>query len=151
MTFYTDIYYVAPQADSIDPDYMPGGFSKRLNDMGVVTPNPTFSPSSRAGGPPLEHVDMPAGPMFPPSRRNPTLSVLESRRALQKLADEDLEDMNRLGNKAARRFMDTRTLVDALELMGRGQNPRDVERRFGLKEGLLDKLGKSNVVEHIAR
>lgn len=94
---------------------------------------------------------MPAGPIFPPSRSNPTLSVLESRRALQKLAEEDLEEMNRLGNKAARRFMDTRTLVDALELMGRGQNPRDVEKRFGLKEGLLDKFGKKNVVEHIAR
>lgn len=117
--------------------------------MGVVTPNPTFSPSSRAGSH-LEHVDAPAGPQFAPARSNPTLTVLEARRTMQALADEDAEAVNRLGSKAQRRFLDMRTLVDAMDMLERGHAAGDVEERFGLQPGLLGKLGKKGVLQHLS-
>lgn len=118
--------------------------------MGVVQPNPTYSPSSTA----VQHPDAPpafnAGPVFPSSKNNVTLSVLEARRKLQEQADEDMELFNQAGVKAQRRFLDMRTLIDAIQLLDRGLSPRDVEAKLGLKPDLLAKLGRQGILTHLA-
>ncbi|KAJ6779703.1 hypothetical protein PWT90_07314 [Aphanocladium album] len=116
--------------DAADPDLTPAGFASRLQQMGIVDPNPTYSPSSRAanahqlGGMPSSA----AGPIFPSSRANVTLSALESRRRVQQLADEDTEHFQQVGIRGARRrYVDMRTLSDALQLLDKGMSPRNKE------------------------
>ena len=133
----------------MDPDTASNDFSQRLHRMGVVQPNPTYSPSSRA------EVQSPAGipnqtigaPQFPPKRANPTLSALEARRQLQRQAEKEFENMGLVGS-SGRRLVDIRTLVDALQLLNRGWPQADVESRLQLEVGLLDKLGGSNILTH---
>ncbi|KAH7153035.1 hypothetical protein EDB81DRAFT_441939 [Dactylonectria macrodidyma] len=136
----------AIRADSADPDFVTGDFSRRLHQMGIADPNPTYSPSSTAApnlGP--QHQ---TGPAFPPSRSNPTLSALEARQRLQQEAEEDFESMGR-ANTQGRRFLDMRTMVDAIKLRGRGVADRDIEARLRIRPGLLDKLGHQGVLSHV--
>lgn len=141
--------------DAADPDFSPAGFASRLQSMGIVDPNPTYSPSSRAtpGGVPSSA----AGPIFPPSQQqqqqhgNVTLSALASRRRVQERADADTERFQRVGIRgAARRHVDMRTLSDALQLLDKGVPAREVEGRMGMQEGLLGRLGRKGVVTHLA-
>ncbi|UKZ49299.1 hypothetical protein TrVGV298_003544 [Trichoderma virens] len=116
--------------------------------MGIVQPNPTLSHSSTAS-PNLspESLDVPPGPLFPPARRNTTLSVLEARRRLEQIASEDLEIMGRDGGR--RRQADMRTIIDAVQLLNNGISVVDVEKRLRLTPGLLSKLGPAGVLTHI--
>lgn len=116
--------------------------------MGIVQPNPTLSNSSTAK-PNLspESLDVPPGPLFPPAKRNTTLSVLEARRRLEQIAAEDLENMGR--GEGRRRQADMRTIVDAVQLLNNGWPIADVEKRLRLSSGLLSKLGPSGVLTHI--
>ncbi|KAJ6784191.1 hypothetical protein PWT90_04765 [Aphanocladium album] len=138
--------------DAADPDFTPAGFASRLQQMGIVDPNPTYSPSSRAAGA-HQLGGMPssaAGPIFPSSRANATLSALESRRQVQQRADEDMEHFQQVGIRAARRrYVDMRTLSDALQLLDKGVPPREVEGKMGMQEGLLDKLGRKGILTHL--
>ncbi|KAL7945059.1 hypothetical protein V8C42DRAFT_324446 [Trichoderma barbatum] len=138
----------AVRADARDHDFAPGDFSRRLHQMGIVQPNPTFSPSSTAS-PNLspESLDVPPGPLFPPAKRNTTLSVLEAQRRLERIAAEDLENMGRNGGR--RRQADMRTILDAVQLLNNGFPAEDVEKKLRLAPGLLGKLGPSGVLTHI--
>ncbi|ATY59464.1 hypothetical protein A9K55_003389 [Cordyceps militaris] len=139
-----------PDLTAADPDFTPAGFARRLQQMGVVDPNPTYSPSSRAqhlGGVPSSA----AGPVFPSSRANVTLSALASRRRVQERADADTERFQQVGLRGAdRRYVDMRTLADALRLLDAGVPPREVEARMGMQEGLLHRLGRKGVLTHLA-
>ncbi|KAL6888085.1 hypothetical protein GGI43DRAFT_388156 [Trichoderma evansii] len=138
----------AIRADAMDPDFAPRDFSKRLHQMGIVQPNPTFSPSSTAApnfSP--ESLAVPLGPLFPPAKRNTTLSVLEARRRLERIADEDLEIMGREGGRS--RLVNMRTILDAVQLLNRGTPVADIEKRLRLTPGLLSKLGPAGVLTHI--
>jgi hypothetical protein len=88
-------------------------------------------------------------PMFPPSRNNPTVSALEARRRLQHRADADFEAIG-LAHHRGRRFVDMRTLLDALRLRDRGMSLSDIERRLGLESKLLNKLGRQGVIRHVS-
>ncbi|KAL7954902.1 hypothetical protein V8C34DRAFT_260251 [Trichoderma compactum] len=138
----------AVRADATDPDFAPADFSRRLHQMGIVQPNPTLSNSSTAK-PNLspESLDVPPGPLFPPAKRNTTLSVLEARRRLEQMAAEDLENMGR--EEGRRRQADMRTIVDAVRLLNNGFPLADVEKRLRLSPGLLSKLGPAGVLTHI--
>lgn len=128
---------------------MTGDFSQRLQQMGVVQPNPTYSPSSTAD------VPSPAGipnqtigaPQFPPKKANPTLSALEARRRLQHQAEKEFEALGS-ANPTGRRLVDMRTLIDALQLLNRGAPQADVEKRLQLEAGLLGKLGGPRIISH---
>ncbi|KAL7906110.1 hypothetical protein GGI35DRAFT_114890 [Trichoderma velutinum] len=138
----------AVRADATDPDFAPADFSRRLHQMGIVQPNPTLSNSSTAK-PNLspESLDVPPGPLFPPAKRNTTLSVLEARRRLEQIAAEDLENMGR--DEGRRRQADMRTILDAVQLLNNGFPIADVEKRLRLSPGLLSKLGPSGILTHI--
>lgn len=147
--------------DASDPDFTPAGFASRLQKMGIVDPNPTYSHSSRAGdayNPPSSsssnHLGgMPssaAGPIFPSSRANPTLTALDARRRIQERADADTEHFQQVGLRGARRrYVDMRTLADALQLLDKGVPAREVESKMGMEEGLLNRLGRKGVVTHL--
>ncbi len=118
--------------------------------MGIVDPNPTYSPSSRAtpGGVPSSA----AGPIFPSQQQhaNVTLSALASRGRVQERAAADTERFQQVGIRgAARRYVDMRTLSDALQLLDKGVSAREVEGRMGMQEGLLERLGRKGVVTHL--
>ena len=117
--------------------------------MGIVDPSPTYSPSSTAGPQEGGKPSAAGGPVFPSAKQNTTLSVLEARNKLQQQADEDSEAFSRAGNKAQRRFVDMRTLVDAIQMQDRGMAASEVERKLGMERGLLSKFGERGVLTHL--
>ncbi len=140
---------LAIRADGMDPDLVTGDFSKRLQQMGIADPNPTYSPSSTAFPQAMDGPSQPLGPAFPSARTNATPSVLEARRQLQQEAEEDFEAMGRSGSQG-RRFVDMRTLVEAMQMRERGAAATDIERRLQLQPNLLEKLGRQSIVSHMA-
>ena len=134
----------------MDPDAVSGDFSQRLHQMGIAEPNPTYSPSSTAT-PQRQSADTiaPLGPLFPSAKNNATLSVLEARRRLQQLAEEDFEAMGHSSSQG-RRFLDMRTMVEAMQLRSRGTSNADIEKRLGLQARVLDKLGRQSIISHIS-
>jgi hypothetical protein len=141
-------WLLAVRADAMDPDFAPGDFSKRLHQMGIVQPNPTYSHSSTASpnfSP--ESLAVPPGPLFPPAKQNTTLSVLDARRRLERVAAEDLEIMGRDGGRC--RLANMRTILDAVQLLNSGAPVADIEKRLRLAPGLLGRLGPSGVLTHI--
>ncbi|KIH88254.1 hypothetical protein SPBR_07755 [Sporothrix brasiliensis 5110] len=143
-------------------------FADRLRQMGIVQPNPTFSPSSTAGPVQLpttgsrptggaevrghdddmlrliarnrqQYVQSPATAPRP----NTTLSVLDARRRIQDLAAADDEDMAESG----REFLSALTLRDTLVLRSRGVDPAVIEKRLRLKGGVVARLGPRGLVE----
>ncbi|KAM4058013.1 hypothetical protein HRG_011032 [Hirsutella rhossiliensis] len=130
-----------------DADFVSGDFSRRLHSMGIVQPNPTFSPSSQAASPPSPSAA--TAPLFPAASNNATLSVLEARRLLEQQAAEDLEKLGRR-DSPGRRFLDMRTMVDAVEMRYRGTPNSVIERRLGLECGIMDKLGPLSILSHLS-
>lgn len=148
--FYTNANFLFPaaiRADAMDPDFAPGGFSQRLQSMGIVEPNPTYSPSSTAN--PQLGPSAPLGPMYPPARTNPTLTALEARQRLQREAEENLEAMGRSGNEG-RRFLDMRTVVDAIKLRDHGVPQQEIESRLRIQPGLLSRFGRPDILKHVS-
>lgn len=132
-------------------DGVPGGFSQRLQQMGVVQPNPTYSSSSTAAESFTHHPEglsaSPGPANFPPAPRNQTVSALEARQQLQRLAEQDLEATGRSSN-TTRRFLDMRTLVEAMKLRDQGIALADIESRLQLQPNLLQKLGRASILSH---
>ncbi|KAK2938130.1 hypothetical protein FoTM2_001348 [Fusarium oxysporum f. sp. vasinfectum] len=87
----------------------------------------------------------PPGPSFAPSRSNPTLVALSARDRLQDEAEEDFANMGREG----RRFLDMRTLVDAMKFRDRGIPEKEIESRLRIQPGLLSKLGQEKTFSHV--
>lgn len=137
---------LAIRADAMDPDFAPGGFSQRLQQMGVAQPNPTYSPSSTAG--PETTYQMPSGPLYRSAGRNQTLTALDVRQRLQQQAEAEFENLGR-ANSQGRRFLDIRTIVDAIQMRDRGIPQKDIEARLGIQPGLLNNIGNQNVLSHI--
>lgn len=141
--------------------------------MGIVQPNPTYSPSSTA-----EPVQLPTSGSRPTGgsevrghdddilrqierhrqqyaqppprsssatapRPNTTLSVLEARRRIQDLATADDENVAQSG----RELLSALTLRDALVLRSRGVDPATIEKRLRLKAGVIARLGPRGLVE----
>lgn len=122
--------------DAIQP-----GLAQRLRDIGVVQPNPTYSPSSTASpmSSPLRQTAN-SGPIFPSPSKNPVLSALEARDRLQREAEEDFESMGQSGFQG-RRFLYAGMVRDILVMRERGATEAEIENRFNLKKGLLKRLG----------
>ncbi|KYK55374.1 hypothetical protein DCS_07337 [Drechmeria coniospora] len=112
-------------------------FSERLHRMGVVLPNPGSRSSRIANASPGgDHT----APFFPTTSRNTTLSALAARRALQDVADQELEKMGSRGFHG-RRFLDIRSIVDAMRMCDRGVPQSEIEKRLKLQPGVLSRLG----------
>ncbi|KAH6853546.1 hypothetical protein B0I37DRAFT_9383 [Chaetomium sp. MPI-CAGE-AT-0009] len=139
----------AIRADSIDPNQpeFSAEFADRLQKMGIVQPNPTYSPSSIAS----PFLSTPgskssaSSPQYPSSSSNVTLGVLEARRLLEARAREELENMGKSTEKG-REFLDIGTVKQILVLRQGGASAADIEARLRLKPGLVATLGPRGVV-----
>ncbi|KAI1827792.1 hypothetical protein F4861DRAFT_289654 [Xylaria intraflava] len=134
-------------------------YSRRLREMGIVTPQPTRSNSSTANPftgasastytqtspnlPPSQPANKSASqpPLYPPSTQNRTLNALEARRALQARAEAEFHDPSR-----GREFLDAGTLRKALLLRARGTATAEIEGTLRLKSGVVARLGPVGVV-----
>ena len=135
----------AIRADSIDPDAsMNAAFSNRLKQMGIVQPNPTFSPSSTADAGPSMSQSIP-GPSYPSVASNTTLSVLEARRRLQDEADSEFAQTGGAADRG-REFLDVGTIRNVLVLRAKGMDPAEIESRLRLKPDVVKRLGPAGVV-----
>lgn len=118
--------------DGRDPD-----FAASLRSIGPVDPSPTLSNSSI--------YKAPTQSIFPQSS-NPALLVVNARQRLVKAAEEDAEQLGRAGY-AGRTFLDALTLQQVLTMRDKqNQHPREIERFLGLRKGILDRLGKDDIV-----
>jgi hypothetical protein len=144
---------VAVHADAVDPDSsnLPSAaFAARLKQMGVVQPNPTFSPSSTASATP--HLPLSHGipsPQFPSATNNQTLGVLDARRRLQERADDELANMGKSSDQG-REFLDIHTIRDILARRQRGDSPESIEKRLNLRAGVVKRLGPPSLVSPLA-
>lgn len=142
--------------------------------MGIVQPNPTFSPSSTAGP-----VHLPATGSRPTggaevrghdadilrqienhqrqyaSARPPSASASGSNRpnttltvleARRRIQDQAAADSESFSQKG-REFLSALTLRDALVLRSRGMPPAAIEQRLRLKPGVIARLGRPGLVE----
>lgn len=123
--------------DASDPD-----FAQSLRSIGPVQPNPTLSPSSaftpQQGG---------VRPNGPDPRNNPAVKVLDSRAKIQEAAEAEFQEIGIRGHRG-REFLDVYTIRQILTMRdGQGAKHADIERRLGLKEGAVARLGAAGVVE----
>ncbi|CAG8042693.1 unnamed protein product [Penicillium olsonii] len=129
------------KSDAIDMDGRDPDFAASLRSIGPVDPSPTFSNSSTYKGP--------AQSIFPQSS-NPALLVVTARQRLNKAAEEEAEHFGRAGHPG-RSFLDALTIQQVLTMRDKQkQQPRDIERFLGLRKGILDRLGKDDIVSRIA-
>jgi len=79
-------------------------------------------------------------------RNNPALLVMQARKRWQEKAEAELEHVGRSGF-VGREMMDVGMVTDALKMRRRGVGEEDIERKLGLKKGILGKLGPQGVLE----
>ena len=77
---------------------------------------------------------------------NPALLVLRSRESLQRAYDDEQETLGRKGF-AGRRFMEAARITEALKMRKIGVPDKEIERRLGLVEGAVSRIGSVNVVD----
>lgn len=113
--------------------------AQRLREIGAVQPNPTYSHSSTASTTALR-PGANTGPVFPAPSQNVTLSALEARRRVQEEADEEYENLG-TSKSQGRRFLHAGMIRDVLVMKERGASEAQIEARFDLRKGVLQRLG----------
>ncbi|CAK7198681.1 hypothetical protein SEUCBS139899_001345 [Sporothrix eucalyptigena] len=162
-----------PEPDPVVGDAKDNDFADRLRQMGIVQPNPTFSPSSTAGP-----VQLPTSGARPTggaevrghdadilrqieqhrqqyARPNPSSSsgaraarpntTLSVLEARRRIQDQAAADSEDFGRNG-REFLSALTLRDALVLRDRGAEPAAIESRLRLKPGVVARLGRPGIV-----
>lgn len=128
------------------------GLAERLRQIGVVQPNPTYSPSSTASpttsSQPSRHEQGPGGPVFPSPSNNAVLSALEARERLSREAEEEFESLG-LSSGQGRRFLTSGMIRDVLVMRERGASDGEIEHRFNLRKGLVRRLGPRDMVQPV--
>lgn len=121
--------------------------ARRLREIGVVQPNPTYSHSSTASpmSPPLQQTPN-SGPVFPSPAKNPVLAALEARERLQREAEEEFENLG-LSSSQGRTFLQAGMVRDILVMREKGASEAQIENRFNLRQGVLKKLGPRGLYE----
>ncbi|KKY29406.1 hypothetical protein UCDDA912_g10666 [Diaporthe ampelina] len=130
------------------------GLAERLRQIGVVQPNPTYSPSSTASPTSTQPAQEPGGaggvngPVFPSPSNNAVLSALEARERLSREAEEEFEGLGLSGGKG-RRFLTSGMIRDVLVMRERGSSDADIEHRFNLRSGVVRKLGPRGLFQPV--
>lgn len=149
-------YFPRPSSQADPPPDL--DFAARLHQMGVVQPNPTFSPSSTAGRDTHgDDADMlrqirQHQQRYGPS--NPTLSVLAARRRIQAEQADEADGGGAAAGPGAtpssaasgREFLSAPTIRDILVLRDRGVDAAAIEARLHLKPGVVARLGPAGLV-----
>ncbi|KXT04246.1 hypothetical protein AC578_7938 [Pseudocercospora eumusae] len=120
--------------DASDPD-----FAQSLRSIGPVQPNPTLSPTSAFN--PNQ-----AARSGPDPRQNPAVLVLDARAKLQDQAEIEFMEAGRRGH-TGREFLDVYQIRQILTMRDeQGRKDEDIERRLGLKRGVVSRLGMQGIV-----
>lgn len=119
--------------------------AKRLREIGVVQPNPTYSHSSTAATSPSQPLSQlqqtgHSGPIFPDASRNVVLSALEARRRVQHEAEQEIENLG-LSSSQGRKFLHAGMIRDALVMREKGASDAAIENRLNLQKGVVKRLG----------
>lgn len=121
--------------DGRDPD-----FAASLRSIGPVNPSPTFSNSST--------FNRSKQTVFPHAS-NPALLVVTARQRLTEAAERESEHFGHAGHPG-RSFLDALTIQQVLTMRDKqGMRRGDIERFLGLKKGVLERLGKDEIVSRI--
>ncbi|KAJ5960215.1 uncharacterized protein N7479_007365 [Penicillium vulpinum] len=130
------------KSDAIDMDGRDPDFAASLRSIGPVNPSPTFSNSSTFNRPGSMQT------VFPQAS-NPALLVVTARQRLTEAAEREAEHFGRAGHPG-RSFMDALTIQQVLTMRDKqGMRRGDIERFLGLKKGVLEQLGKDEIVSRI--
>jgi hypothetical protein len=87
--------------------------------------------------------------MFPDAatmRTNPALMVLQARSRLQEKADKEFDNVGRHGAEG-REFLDVYMVTDALKMRRSGMSIGEIEKKMGLKSGIMAKFGEVGLLE----
>ncbi|KAL9136443.1 MAG: hypothetical protein Q9175_002355 [Cornicularia normoerica] len=133
--------------DASDPD-----FAQSLRSLGPVQPsstlsnsstfNPSPSPSSHGSksSPNQSHPQV-----FPNPSKNPALMVLTARERLLQQAEVEFAKTGR--EDGGKSFLDVSTIRQLLVLRDeKGMGGEEIEKRLGLAQGVVDRLGPRSVV-----
>ncbi|KAL8841130.1 MAG: hypothetical protein Q9205_004491 [Flavoplaca limonia] len=144
--------------ESINLDASDPHFAKSLRSLGPVQPSSTlsnsstFSPTSPShpSSPPTSSVQDSSNAqtqpqIFPNHLLNPALQILSRR---SELAEEAEAEFTRLrGGGEGRRFLDVVKIREILAMRdGKGMGEAEIERRLGLRRGVVGQLGGRGVV-----
>ncbi|CAG8978847.1 hypothetical protein HYALB_00008502 [Hymenoscyphus albidus] len=138
----------------------------RLQSLGPVTPNPTFSPSSTfSNAPLLRHSHQsptqnstrnspphnftpssssPEQSIFPSATQNPAVSLLTARYRLAEEAEREFEGLGKRGSQG-RRFLDVVVIRQILMLRAKGMRDEGIEEVLELRRGVVKMLGGKGV------
>ncbi|KAI9682114.1 MAG: hypothetical protein M1817_000168 [Caeruleum heppii] len=153
--------------DARDPD-----FAASLRSLGAVKPSPTmshssvfnYSPqlnpsatgtsSSTATNPQIHPSSQSSSashhpPIFPDPATNPAIKVVQARDRLAGEAERETIEAGRRGHEG-RRFLDVVLIRQILMLRDhKGVEAGEIERRLGLKRGVVGRLGQQGVVADV--
>lgn len=128
--------------DARDPD-----FAASLRRLGPVQPNPTYSPSSTSTHGNSVTAQSASGPSIPAARPNPALQILAQRERIAQVAERERIDSGKVGFQG-RSLIDVGLVRKCLVLRDEGGvSASEIEKKLGLKAGLVASLGKVGVVE----
>ena len=85
---------------------------------------------------------------FPDPLLNPALRILQARQQLQDEAERELEMLGRKGFEG-RRFLRSGEIRDALVLREAGVGEEEIERRMGLKKGVVRVLAPKGILKNV--
>ena len=133
--------FSAINLDASDPD-----FARSLRSLGPVQPSSTLSNSSTFD--PLASQDsanQSHPQVFPDPSNNPALVVLTARERLQQQAEVEFTKTGK--GDAGKSFLDVATIRQLLLLRDdRGMGEAEIEKRLGLAQGVVGRLGPRGVV-----
>ena len=117
------------------------------SDPHSITPPRSSHKTNRL--PSYVQLDPPNLPQFfPDLHANPALRILQARQQLQDEAERELEMLGRRGFEG-RRFLRSGEIRDVLALREAGVGEEEIERRMGLKKGVVRVLAPRGIVENV--
>ncbi|CAD6565164.1 MAG: hypothetical protein ASARMPREDX12_005725 [Alectoria sarmentosa] len=133
--------------DASDPD-----FARSLRSLGPVQPSSTLSNSSTfnpSPSPPSQGSQSSPNQshpqIFPDPSKNPALMVLTARDSLQQQAEVEFAKTGR--GDGGKSFLDVSTIRQLLVLRDeRGMGGEEIEKKLGLAQGVVRRLGSRGVV-----
>jgi hypothetical protein len=152
--------------DASDPDL---ALAARMRQLGPVHHNNTSSSNNQTTPPPpgtlsptnpgatdfrptnfQPSASSPSQTVFPArnavgGRENAAVSLLTARYRLAEEAEREFAEMGRRGEKG-RRFLDVFTIRRVLGMREEGVEEGEIERRLGLAQGSVARLGRRGVV-----
>ncbi|KAI9885007.1 MAG: hypothetical protein M1823_003209 [Watsoniomyces obsoletus] len=128
--------------DGSDPHY-----AASLRSLGAVQPNTMYSTSATFN--PGTGTSRTQGGIFPDPNKNPAVQVLLARERLAAEAEKEFAEAGK-ADQQARQFLDIGTIRKVLMLRDdKKLSAKEIERQFGLKEGVVERLGPGGMVAAI--